>query len=183
MGQYYTPVLKNEVGTTEVFNLQVTFKDPSKEHWNGFKLMEHSWWENSFCKAFSEKLLTPKRVAWVGDYAEEEELLNIEFPTELDNGRKIDESSFSLDNVKYLINHDHKTYIDLASYKMKSYSGGWIIYPVSLLTAVGNDRGGGDYHEGGTCYEDVGSWAGCLIQLSNEVPINYELLDIFFVEK
>ena len=45
------------------------------------KLMEHSWWQNTFVNAFSEFLYKiPRRVCWVGDYATEPDDFNFNLP-------------------------------------------------------------------------------------------------------
>ena len=51
-----------------------------------------------------------------------------------------------------------------------------------LLTACGNDRGGGDYREGFPGYEHVGTWAFDIIEISDKAPkdytsVNYEFRD------
>ena len=65
-------------------------------------------------------------------------------------------TDFMLDN-KFLINYDTREFIDLNLYKKNAKDkDGWTIHPLPLLTAVGNDRGGGDFHEGNIGYESVG---------------------------
>ena len=59
-------------------------------------------------------------------------------------------------------------YIDLK--KVYSLNNG-NIHPLPLLTAVGNGRGGGDYHGNGvTNLNMVGIWAGDLLQIVEQVP-------------
>lgn len=183
MGQYWLPATKDSEGKVTLYSNNVKYKD-GHEDWNGLKLMEHSWWRNPLCEAISELLFNnPLKVVWCGDYAEDEELKAIGFPSDLYNKNEVvlNEADFDLGNVKYLINHDKKQFADLSEYKDKSGDEGWIIYPISLLTAISNDRGGGDYHENGTCFDKVGHWAGDLIELSNDKP-EYEKLDVYFKE-
>lgn len=59
-------------------------------------------------------------------------------------------------NVRYLYNHAKKQVVDLED--CKSDKWGYTIAPISLLLAMGNDRGGGDFHEGCAGFEHVGEW-------------------------
>ena len=178
MGQYYR-VLARRNNKDTVYSLQTNkFRETGNyEHYNGVKLMEHSWWRNDFCEAFTKTLLDkPTRVAWVGDYAEEDECNELGFSY---NGvwnrkkfRYIKALDFPLANFKYLVNNTKKIYVDLQKYYKASVNDGWCIYPISLLTAVGNDRGGGDFHDsdGNEGYSDVGAWAFDEIFVTNKEP-------------
>ena len=91
-------------------------------------------------------------------------------------------TNFTLDN-KFLLNHDTEEYIDLDEYKEKSRDkSGWTIHPLPLLTAVGNDRGCGDFHEGNIGYEFVGIWAWHLLSIADKVPRGYKKIDVVFKE-
>lgn len=57
------------------------------------------------------------------------------------------------------------------------------VHPLPLLTACGNDRGSGDYHEGYPDYNRVGKWAFDLIECSDKKPEGYEQLDVTFTER
>lgn len=57
----------------------------------------------------------------------------------------------------------------------------WIIYPVSLLTAIGNDLGGGCY-EGKTSHEEVGTWTYDLLSIEDEVPEGYKEKSVLFFQ-
>lgn len=190
MGQYFVPVLGNIYGSNfKVFNRRV---DDESE---GAKLMEHSWWNNPFVNSFAAQLYNHKcRVLWVGDYASEPDDLKFDncsagrVPTYNDvwgkNVRTIGlrSTKFTLDN-KFLLNHDTKQFVDLNEYKAASIAeDGWIIHPLPLLTAVGNDRGAGDFHEGGVGYEYVGAWAWDLISVSDKAPKRFEELKLVFKE-
>lgn len=204
MGQYYHVITEDKNGKREYFNVQnlkwLESKkqgSPNYNYYNGLKLMEHSWWRNDFTTALAERLVdNPKKVCWVGDYAEEDECAALGFTYDEVWDREdedyiyVEDTKFKMNSAKYLINNSKKTYVDLKDYYKKSKSTEeWkgkkytmCIFPISLLTALGNDRGGGDYHEGGTCFEDVGTWAFDEIYLSNELPDGYEKLDVFFKE-
>ena len=91
-------------------------------------------------------------------------------------------TDFTLDN-KFLLNHDTKEFIDLNSYKENAMDKDcWIIHPLPLLTAIGNDRGGGDFHEDNVGYESVGIWAWQLISISDDIPKNFKPVTIIFKE-
>lgn len=204
MGQYYHVITEDKSGNREYYDMQSrkywdSYKKGERdyEEYNGLKLMEHSYWGNPVCKAVGLRLVdNPMRVCWVGDYAEPNECEELGFTYEeiwdCPDGKyqHYEETDFKMDSVKYLINNSKKTYVDLKDYYKKSkFTEEWkeqkytmCIFPISLLTALGNDRGGGDYHKCGTCFEDVGSWAFDEIYLSNELPDGYEKLDVFFKE-
>lgn len=181
MGQYYKVITRCN-GKDKMYNRNVDGK------YTMAKLMEHSWWLNDFCRAFAETIVDkPTKVCWCGDYAEEDECeaLGFHYKQVWGNreGRGLKSSDFSLDSVKYLINNDKRLFVDLKKYYKESLNDGWCIFPISILTALGNDRGGGDYHKNcATCYDLVGTWAFDEIYLSNELPEGYEKLDVFFKE-
>ena len=74
MGQYYKVVFKTGDSTTATVN---------KRKYKGgdyvfAKLMEHGYLENNLCKAVAAMLAKGKtRLAWVGDYSEDDELRSI----------------------------------------------------------------------------------------------------------
>lgn len=167
MGQYYRIVTGNNDGIT-VYNRSIK----GEGEYVGAKLMEHSWWENSTCKALAASIVdNPAKVCWCGDYAEDEECKALGFSygevwgDEADD-KEIDPApeGFSLDNYKYLVNHDKKQYVDLAKYRKACTDDGWCVFPVSILTSLGNGRGGGDYYRDD---ELVGSWAFDTIEITN----------------
>ena len=155
------------------------------------KLMEHSWWLNPFVNSFSKQIYNSKsRVCWVGDYADEPADFkfanNSAFyvPNYKEVWRnkvellKLHSTDFTLDG------NDTNEYIDLYEYKKQSEGkNGWTIHPLPLLTAVGNDRGGGDFHEGNIGYEFVGIWAWQLISISDSFPKNFTQVNIILKEK
>ena len=77
-------------------------------------------------------------------------------------------SDFTLDG-KFLLNHDTKQFINLDEYKANSIDKhGWMIHPLSLLIAVGNDRGSGDFNPRtpyGVRHEDIGTMIGIIISI------------------
>lgn len=181
MGQYYRVVLKQN-GKTVVYNRDVDGK------YTMAKLMEHSWWENPLLKAIGKKLYKKKgRLAWVGDYAEDAELEKIHMKVEdvwgsedrEVKGQGLRSVSFMFDN-KYLCNHTKKKYIDLKAYYTECVNDGWCINPLSLLCAIGNGKGGGDYR--GIGDNLVGDWAWDEISIEDTSPDDYLLSDITFIE-
>ena len=168
MGQYYKIVTKAN-GKFHV-NDRATLDDDS---YCMAKLLEFSWWENRICKALANQIVDkPTKVAWVGDYAEDEECKALGFSYDIVWGDMANNEAFepapedfSLDNYAYLVNHDKKQFVDLKKYKEASTDkDGWCIFPVAILTAIGNGRGGGDYH-----HDDplVGSWAYDTLEITN----------------
>lgn len=210
MGQYYNIVFGNKNGKKiNVFNRRVN------GDYTMAKLMEHSWWLNDCMSCASEYLLLngPLRLAWVGDYAEQDDFENDfkskrkiadnvavpnlemvwgenakeeEFTHEykIENGEKVLVNPVLLDEY-YLVNHDQKLYLNCKEFHQKaSELANWIIHPLSILTAVGNGRGGGDYYPNNEKEEAlVGSWAWNLLSLEGEIPKGYKKADIMFYEK
>jgi hypothetical protein len=175
MGQYYKPVLL-DAEKKKVIGWVSSYKYDS-----GAKLMEHSWMENDFVKAFENLIYkNPMPVVWAGDYADAEDgtddgvtLYSMrEDKTEL-------HPTTVLGNHKsrYIINHDTKEYVDKEN--VPKDKDGWQIHPLPLLTAEGNGRGGGDFRGDS---ELVGSWSRCLISVSEELPKGFTELEFDLVE-
>jgi hypothetical protein len=61
-------------------------------------------------------------------------------------------------NLWYIVNHKTKQFIDLEHCPDESSAGEFIVHPLSLLLAMGNDRGGGDFRKRCNGYEYVGTW-------------------------
>ena len=184
MGQYYEVLAEDKDGKRTVYNRRVDGE------YTAAKLMEHSWWRNPFCSALSATLVdNPRRIAWVGDYAEGGECEALGFNYDDVWGENVSttgvsKSDFTLDSVRYLVNEDKRRYVDLAKYKDACRDdSGWVIHPIPLLTCIGNGRGGGDYHPAeGVSYEWVGTWAFDHIMLSNALPDGYEEIRPVFKE-
>ena len=186
MGQYYRQAIEQD-GNLDIFDAH------SGEGWNGVKLMEHSWIGNSFMDAISERIHNnPANIVWCGDYANEPQdfvtidWINYEtiYPKACRERQRLEELPERFDySHKYLVNHTNKCYVDFDLYMSKCKDkDGWIIHPLSLLTAVGNGRGGGDYHDDCIDYYMVGAWAGNNIEITDKVPDGYELEDVRFSE-
>lgn len=153
MGQYFTPVIIR-TGNVQAFN--------SWDYNNGLKLMEHAYLGNTFTEVVVKQLLNNKaNLAWVGDYADNENDRQLPFLAWLpsDYAPKLEigemENSWGL----FFINHTKKEYFSMSVYINQSQLvyGYSMIHPLPLLTALGNGRGGGDYK--GDCMDMVGVWA------------------------
>ncbi len=181
MGQYYNILTKRNNKYT-LYSRSYRLTDGSTEY-QFAKLTEHSWINNTTMSCFSNLILRkPTKVAWVGDYSDEyekdETINNLDYNQikELHDLAWNDEVRekilpFRPLLVKFLllVNWDKKQYVDMFEYIEKSTVKegdfeGWCLHPLSLLTALGNGFGGGDYH--GINEKLVGSW--CFDTLSFE---------------
>lgn len=191
MGQYYKAVTFDKEGNKTVYSLQSDMfrKERNFDFYNGIKLMEHSWIGNSFTDFFSKLIYkNPLAVVWVGDYASDAKTAayerNCDFPVPEEKYETFCNSMWSEDteNVdfiykrrhfgyrgKYLVNHTKKCYFSLNRFAHKKQK--WIVYPISLLCAIGNGLGGGDYW--GADEWLVGTWALDIISIEDEIPEGY----------
>ena len=124
MGQYYKAIFLNE-------NQKPITSVVSYDFGTGAKLMEHSWTKNPFVRFVERQLMiTPQRVVWGGDYADEEDptsLSSMEIKaladekSEYSNSKVIKEKGVNLyslsdivgklthdENVKNKYEHDYK---------------------------------------------------------------------------
>lgn len=171
MGQYYTPLIKR--------NDEYTAYDTGL----GYKLTEQSWVGGIPDKLAALLYKNPAEFAWVGDYANENEWEK-SFHSHA-HGADINEISLdsfnSLDITdKYIVNHTKHEYIDMKAYMDKVENDSWgQMHPLSLMTAIGNGRGNGDYIS--PINEDkVGAWAGDIISIEDEAPQGFKQLDVWF---
>ena len=58
-----------------------------------------------------------------------------------------------------------------------------LVNPLPLLTACGNGRGGGDYHDCYPDYDKVGTWAFDIIECTDARPEGYEKYEPCFTEQ
>lgn len=192
MGQYYMPTIMR------LTNGRFERYQPYEYEHNGMKLMEHSYIGNSLMNAVMSQLYHHRgRLMWVGDYAEIDDIpgkgaLIKRFISEAweDEDEKnvvvLPELEYKKSKKEwhYIINHTTQEYIDLEYYVAaveKDFEGDdpmFIIHPLSLLTAVGNGKGGGDYH--GTEEDLVGEWAGDVIEVSDKDPCKLGYIDVTY---
>lgn len=203
MGQYYIPILKIGKGKIKVYSnamneltLVGNGKSQTYGGFQGSKLMEHSWWDNDLLNAIGSKIYKKKsQLIWLGDYAEDEDFENFERVdninlTKLETMVNIKKTSklnpvptFTFNN-KYLVNHTKKIYIELNKYYNNACTkDGWCANPLSLLTAIGNGKGGGDYYSEAINADVVGSWAWDIISIEDKAPKDYEATLIIFDEE
>ena len=163
MGQYYMPVIKRGNELKRVY---------SHDFGNGLKLTEHSYVGNNFVNVVANEILeNPAQLYWCGDYAVENDFKSTEEFKEIygyghDRGKTTVENpnqEFDWNKDWYYINETKKEYL------LMPKEGNWIYTPISLLTALGNGRGGGDYFDK-EHINDVGIWAGDVVCLSEEKP-------------
>lgn len=186
MGQYYDILIKQD-GVFYHSDRRVDGK-----YMMG-KLMEHSWFNNDTLKCISALIYEkPSRVYWVGDYADDvkspinglskediSEIHKLTHKEEFAKSKRVKQlgSLNSAEGIslkgKYLVNYDKKIYISGDEYfDLAMDSDGWRTHPLSLLTALGNGLGGGDFR--GENEEKVGSWAGDLISVEDMYPLVFE---------
>ena len=193
MGQYYKAYLKNY---DESGNEQARVFSPMDYNY-GYKLLEHAWINNRFVDsvmaAITEK---PTAVAWIGDYANEDEdfeekpsTYNLQDYERAWHGEIGDDDELEFVNSSilngYLLNCDQCQYIDLKAWmalngvEIELYNGEVIeqcLHPLPILTAIGNGRGGGDYCSHNA--EHVGDWAmNNIMFTTSEPPADYKELD------
>lgn len=182
MGQYYTPLTQkgDDINTRTAYTLKY------KGEFNGYKLTEHSWWLNPVMNAFVTLLYRDAhRVAWVGEYSKNKALSKENhFDTFIreNRNREVELTVEELDlGGLYLVNHSKKVYLDCSDYFTRCLCDGWCLHPLSLLTAVGNGEGGGDYY--GENSEDVGAWAWDIISVEDEPPTGFKEVKYTFIDK
>ena len=165
MGQYYKAYTKNAT-EEKVWSMQSTQFETTHdfEYYIGVKLMEHSWYGNTLTDAMSFYLYkNPTQLAWVGDYAREHEMHPMCWGKDEDTDFNYVPSDQRFDyHNKWLVNHTTKEAFDLTP-----TSNSWVVYPISVITACGNGRGGGDYRGN---HKMVGAWAMHILSIEDAVP-------------
>jgi len=156
---------------------------------SGIKLMEHSWVGNNFVGAIMELMLKgglwyKKRIVWAGGYYGEEEQ-EVDYYGQCSQSGKIIPTIFMDEDTQKkvkLVNHTKKLYV---RYDELPDNDGWIVNPLPLLIACGNNRGGGDYYECNPDYNKVGIWAGDILSIKFAVPKNqwYKKFVVRFQER
>jgi hypothetical protein len=184
MGQYYRAfnlTKKLSVSSHDV-------KEEGEDYGSGSKLMEHSYVENNFVGAIMELLKKEwkgDKIAWIGDYYETGEIEGIPSWEEALDSEDSGYQSFTPPpaTVKrgFLNNHTLGISIDLSNCSvyenMEDPERGWELNPLSILTACGNGRGGGDYRGD---FPFIGAWAGHEFSVTDAavgtvVPFNFDM--------
>lgn len=180
MGQYYLGYVKH--------NKQVkVFDNKVDGEWMGLKLMEHSYWRNSFVGQVVNDLFYNKgRVCWVGDYYDEDNYSQVNCDKETvkkiggivwcdDDKSPIKKIEGTKANSRslvdcLLVNHTKKVYINGNKYYEKNkwfeeWQGKkypWCIHPLPLLTCSASHSGGSYY---GINNDLCGTWFNDLLEV------------------
>lgn len=188
MGQYYNIITKtNRInGVYTVYDRSIKKYKSDKVGYMLAKLTEHSWIGNRMMDSLSAKLFQcPMRVAWVGDYTDQLDVCDLpnkdlDYSTMMElfriawNDENTKFHSLIITEFEYsgtiLVNHSKKLYLKMDKYikasEYKYWGDSWCAHPLSLLTAIGNGLGGGDYS--GINEDKVGIWAFDVISFENE---------------
>lgn len=149
----------------------------------GMKLLENGTAGSRFVAAVVNALRDrPARVAWVGDYAEEDDDFannphydrkDYEYVWEDDRDPvAFDAIPAAADGLRgFLVNHDKRKFVNLADTNIEE---NYVLHPLAGLSVIGNGRGGGDFY--GTGMSSIGSWALDLLEVTDEAPSGYEKL-------
>lgn len=174
MGQYYMPLLRKAIGNKK-------YKDTAFDahaFGNGLKLMEHSYVGNNFVNEIWYQLIgNPCRVYWVGDYTEPGDArLSKKTVAKFKRIWRGNKGYYTIPfgspelprdvqtEWPYLINHTKKEYVNVLNLGTMEQLYNYTLSPLPLLTATSNGRGSGDYPDEFPGIEDVGSWAGDVLE-------------------
>ena len=189
MGQYYLGYVKHGENKIKVFNNRVDGE------WTGLKLMEHSYWLNSYVGNVVNDLFYNKgQVCWVGDYYNEDDYSQIncddketvktigQMVWSETKGRK--QLNCTRTKVRYLfncliVNHTKKLIIVCDDYyNQNKWLEKWedeeweeCIHPLPLLTCSAS-HSGGSYR--GINHNECGSWFNDEI----EIVLRWELEEL-----
>lgn len=192
MGQYYYAVLREPATGKFVIG--------NPHHFDyGLTLMENGFVDSTFVKTvFSMIMDHPMQIAWVGDYAKEDDLTKFAInPSKvkafIDASWETNESDHDLLERNYpgdkitghyfgefiVINHTKKEFFNQYEYWKrvcpdKIPGAEYMIDPLVAMVAIGNGKGGGDFWGSGD--EVVGRWATDTIELTPIGNIDEEIL-------
>ena len=177
MGQYYSVVIDDVKRGERVFQPDM------------LKLMEHAYTDDRIDQAVTYELRNPVCVAWVGDYADDatdNPVLLKYWETAWKDGKRDEPEGYdTFEDKKFVVNYDKKQYMDIAEYMSKCKDKKWncTIFPVAILTSVGNGLGGGDFYPDQISTKElIGAWAGDLLQITDKVPDGFEKISPVFRE-
>lgn len=200
MGQYYMPCsltsnkehVKSYVYSHDIKSRWKTYDGRMVTTGQGLKLMEHSYLKNKMMLCVEALLIeggewhkTP--IVWSGDYSDHVrgELNYYDMCERTDEGEHVARKLIpkpltkkQANEFRFIVNHTKKEFVDKT--KVPS-NDGWQIHPLSLLTAEGNGRGGGDF--GGIGEKFVGTWARDIISVEKELPEGYKEIVPNFIER
>jgi len=181
MGQGYNAIILSDDG-----KIIRTWVNPHAYN-NGYKLVEHSYVGNPFMEAV-ESLICPtgmfykSRLVWAGDYGDVEpdsEGKNLyELVDGISSGKEsrphveLSHGKSVTSEYLYVVNHTKQEYMFKGQH----------LHCLSIMTAEGNGRGGGDYD--GPGMELVGTWARDVISVEKEVPLGFihipNIFDLYY---
>lgn len=197
MGQYYSCYL--EQGNTKTIYTPGYYSEQEGEVLQGSKITEHSWIGNDFVESVCAKTYNKEaRVMWIGDYSRghitsTDGVMTASVENIYDdiNPSLVEETEFDISH-KFIVNLSRKEYVDVEKYIERSTvkSGpmkDWCLHPLPLLTSVGGDQGGGDYHSNNIDFDRVGRWAYDRIMIVDDKPegdafLGYKELEVTFKE-
>lgn len=202
MGQYYKTIIVSAKISDDNRIIYIDNDCNFKEGYIGLKLMEHSFLGNEWADAIAYLIYRNKvRMAEVGDYADEHPCYDLAYNNNVkrtcldienisngfDTYKTYVDGAFIPFNYKskYLINWDRKIYINFDEYIPLSkvdWGDNCSVSPFNLLTALGNGRGGGDYHESRPNYKYVGLWAWDVISIEDTPPADFTEYPIYFTD-
>ena len=207
MGQYFIGVVLKKDWNNNAYPIRATLNP--QDFYNGSKLMEHSYVNNSYVQAFQRlvSLLDDGKgvpCVWAGDYAPN--ISTKALPIDDNNiytvGLNVwryaynwnketgSQSSLVKDIItlnekdklfdfKYILNRTKKEYVIVPEDDPLLL----VIHPLPMLLATGNEEGGGGSYQNGTDMDKIGSWAFDYISLTNnpkDIPNNYKELKCEF---
>jgi len=157
---------------------------------NGLKLMEHSWVGNGFVGVVMNLLKPQGRwfkapIVWCGDYYDGQGETPFYSMVSDDGDLKGLPSMPEEEQMNsILVNYSKKEYVVIGKAPVTDISQDfkWRVNPLPLLTACGNNRGGGDYREGNPDFNKVGIWAMDKLGVLDHVPYGFWELKVGFQE-
>lgn len=177
MGQYYIPYVRKG-------DKEKTFSNKVDGDYNGYKLMEHSYWHNEYVgQVINEIFYNKSHVCWVGDYFEEDDYSQVNCDKE--EVKRIGEltwrtkDAYEVKSTRrhvrfldgcFLVNHTKQEYIDCDAYfeknKIEEEWNGKIYHyavnPLPLLTCSASHSGG--------CYRGI-NYDQCGIWFNDELEV------------
>lgn len=212
MGQYFKAMVIEKRDDDQMVKVQVL---SPRSYDNFSKLTESAFIGNNYVNAVMGMIEdSPQRVAWMGDYADDEygdpyekkmphdefmRFWEVAWRNEDDTfAAKPEPMKFDMDSKGwYLVNHTQRLVLSFDDFigknkwleRYRDYQTGkemeewWCMSPLPLLTACGNGRGGGDYHEQFPDYRQVGTWAFDVIELTQQKPEGFREVMYEFTEQ
>lgn len=195
MGQYYRAYIQTLGREPRIYTMEpdVFMKTENYDFYNGLKLMEHSWLQNSLLTDVCNEIYhRPSLVAWVGDYCTDDATPDLLFKLAWgDESPKIDYEVYSewiktatwndeeyqyIDHKfdyadRWLVNHTKR--IAFKFDNLYKDEDGWTIHPLPLLTCTANHSGGSYYGDEKADNELVGTWYLNVISIEEELPKGY----------